>query len=353
MAFLDLTAELSGMLPGLSPLLAETYVNRALSNIYDARRWSFLETDGVVVCPLMMSAGTASITQYSDSVTLDATASAAVLAQAQGTVPPGILQLQMRFGASPTLGGIYSIIACDYSTPTAIILTLDRVVQEATSGTAQYQIYRAYITPPISDFWRWESLVDFNNAITLTGNAITLSSAMFDIRDPQRTSQGLSYYLGGWGGNRITDVVTGATVPNATLSDGTPIYELWPHPTSGQTFYCRFRRKGLMLINPTDTQAPGIADELVIARALAFHAYPFAKANTGNFPSFKGVDWNGLIVTEKAHYKEQLQDAVRNDDAQQLQSVWNRGHGLRSGTGWGVPPYPIDAQYLQSHLVRF
>jgi hypothetical protein len=176
-AFLDLVNELTGTLPGLSPLLARKYVNRALEAIYGERTWSFLQTDGVVVCPAMVTAGTVAITQYSATVTLDATASAALLAQTVVGATPGILTLQLRFGSGPSLGGVYSIIACDATTdPTAIALTLDRVVQETTDADSTYQCYRCLVVPPISDFLKWESFVDNANAISITAGNLTRSS---------------------------------------------------------------------------------------------------------------------------------------------------------------------------------
>lgn len=354
MAFLDLVNELVGTLPGLSPLLAKKYINRAYAGCLGERTWSFLVTDGYMVCPGAVSTGTASITQYSPTVTLNAAASAAMLPQTVVNSIPGILQLQMRFGAAPQLGGVYSIIAADATNPAAIILTLDRVVVEATTPTSTYQIYRAYVTPPVSDFLKFETVVDIANSITLTKGNITWTSAAFDQRDPQRTSQGLAYYMGGWGGNRTSDPTTGATVPNATVSQGTPIYELWPHPTSGQTFYCRIHRTGTPLVNPTDVQEALISDELIIFRALAYHAYPFAMANMANFPQFKtsAAGWQILIADAKKDYKEELTQCKRHDDAQQLEIVWDRGHGLRSGA-WGNIPFPIDAAYIQSHLLNF
>jgi hypothetical protein len=351
--------ELSGMLPGLSPILAKNYCNRALEAIYGERSWSFLQTDGVIVCPAQINTGEVAIVQYSDDVTLDTTASAAVQDQITGAAEPGILQLQIRFSAqSPAAAQIYSIVAVDNSTPTAVVLTLDRGVQETTDATSTYTIWRSYVTPPITDFLRWESLVDYANAITLSFNRLTRTSADFDRMDPQRSSSGLSYYLGAWGGNRIGNPVTGATTPNATRDAGTPIYEFWPVPLSGQTWYARFRRKGELLINPTDTQLPGISDTLIIQKALYVWAYPFAQANVANFPSFKNANWLSLILAAKAEYKSELLDAKKNYQNQQLQSndIWSRGYGLRSNVPfgrYGDIGYPIDSNFLQSHLVRF
>jgi len=357
MAFLDLVSELTGTLPGLSPILASTYINRALQKIYGERTWSFLLTDGVLVCPAQFTSGTAAITQYATTVTLDATASAALLAQTLPGATPGVLQLQMRFGAaSPAAGPVYAILACDATNPAALLLTLSQPVQDATTAAAAYQIYRCYVTPPIDDFLRWESIVDPSNAITLTGTRLTRSAREFDLRDPQRSSQGLAYHLGAWGGNRTADPVTGLTSPNATADAGTPIYELWPHPTTGQTFLCRFRRKGEALVAPQDTPPAILSDALILQAALYAYAYPFAMANVANFPSFKHANWPMLIAAARNEYRTELLDAKRADNESQLQDVWNLGHGLRTARPFGrfgEMPYPLDANFLQSHLIRF
>lgn len=356
MAFLDMIAELTGVLPGLSPILAQKYINRALIDVYNKRRWSFLITDGVLVCPTQIVQGSANITQYSDTLTLDASASAAIASQITVGAVPGLLQMQIRFASSPTNGQVYSIDDFDATNLAAVILTLDRVVQENTNAVSPIQIYRCYVTPPIPDFLTWVSIVDLANAITIAGDRLCQTSRMFDFRDPQRAAQGLAYWLGAWGGNRIDDAVTGATVPNSTKDASTPIYELWPHPTSGQTFYCRYARKGEPLVQQTDQLPHQIDETLVVTRALGWYAYPFAQANISNFPTFKNAAWVSLIADAKMMFRELLMDAKRNDNEQQLQDVWNRGHGLRTGKPFGRfgdMGYPVDSNFMQSHLIRF
>lgn len=353
MAFLDLTAELTGVLPGLSPPLAEKYINRAWSEIRSARLWSFLVADGVVVCPVQVTTGAAAITQYSRTITLNAAASAALLSQSLLGAVPGLTNLQMRFNpvnVSPASSQVYSIVAVDTTVLTALVLTMDRIVVESTDPASGYQCYRAYVTPPVPDFLAWQSVVDMTNGWKLR---VDFTSSGFDARDPQRQAQGQAYCLGSYVGNRILDPVTGTVVPNPNVDAGTPVYELWPHPTSGQTFYTRFRRKGEDFVNPTDTQPAAISDALIIQRALGWHAYQFAMANVAHYPTFKGVNWVQLINAARSYYKDELLDAKRNDDETALQTVWNRGHGLRSGRGGfkGMTDYPIDANFIQSHLV--
>lgn len=356
MAFLDLIAELTGSLPGYSPLLAQKHINRALVDVYNKRNWSFLVTDGVVVCPTQIVAGTVAVIQYTNTVTLDAAGSAAVASQITIGAVPGLDNMQIRFGNAPTSGQVYSITAFDATNPAAVILTLDRVVVEVTNASNAFQIYRCLITPPITDFKRWDSIVDVANAIAITGDRLRMTSAQLDRRDPQRSAQGLAYFLASWGGNRIGDITTGATIPSSANNVSTPIYELWPHPTSGQTFYVRIRRYGEQLLQPTDELPSQIPDTLVLTRALGWYAYPFAKANVANFPTFKSADWTTLIATAYKQFTELLIDAKRNDNEQELQDVWSRGHGLRQNRPYGRfgdLGFPIDSDFLQSHLIRF
>jgi len=334
--------------------LAEKYVQRAWRAIRDKRLWAFLATDGAIVCPAVVSTGSAAIVQYTNTVTLDAVASAALLAQTVVGAVPGLTNQQIRFGATtPAMGQVYNILTADATVPAAILLTLDRVVQEATNAVAGLQVYRCYITPPSADFLKWESVVDMANAIR---PKLDSSSAYFDAKDPQRSSQGLAYFLGRYAGAFIPDPITGIVSPNPNVDVGAIVYELWPHPTQGQVFYVRFRRRGTDFTSITDTQPAEITDDLILSRALYADVYPFVGANIGNFPAFKSMPLTLLITAKQKEYNILLQDAKRNDDETALQSVIYRGHGLRTrGMGGfkGDDNFPIDSNYLQSHLVRF
>ncbi len=332
MSYADLSHELSGHLPGLPPLLADQYVKRAYHRIQSARLWSFLLTDDTVVCPSVVTAGSVSITHDSNQLTANAAASAALLALPTLTVPATLCQI--RFPGLATTYQLYSIVALDSTTPTAVVLTLDRVVSEPTSTTATYQVYRAYVAIPVSTFLRWNSVVDPQNARPLD---VDWTSRDFDRIDPQRSTTGPATRLGYY----------------KRSSDQIPLYELWPHPTGGQTLYVRYRSQAIDFVNPDDTQDPVIPDDLIIQCALSFYAYPFAAANPQLFPTRRAQDWIGLIQGAVQMYQLMLQDAKRQDDNQMLQSVISRGRGRgrrwdRHDTG-----YPIDANFVQSHLVRF
>jgi hypothetical protein len=363
MSFLELTSQLTGVLPGLSPFLADQYINNAWIDLCNARNWAWLTIDGAVFCPAQITTGTVSITQLSTTVTCSATASTALLAQNLAATPT-LTNLQIRFGATPqSIGQVYSIVALDQTNPAAIVLTLDRAVVETTNATSNYQCYRCYITPPVvpgTRFLAWESFTDMVNGWPLKLNS---SSAYFDVLDPQRQSQGQAYNVGRYESNRTANVLTGATAPNPNQSAGVPNYELWPHPTSGQTFYVRMKVKGARFLQPFDEIPTNIIEPQTIMHvALGKYAYPFALANRAHFPAWKLIgDIPTLIKAElSAVYGEpggELRMAKRQDDEQQLTSVHNRGHGLRTGGARGVfrgaNVYPIDSNFMQSHLIRF
>lgn len=344
--YLELTAELVGVLPGLSPFLAERYINRAWLEICDAKTWGFLRADVAIRCPVVVIAGTVSITQNLDTITFNAAASTALLAL--GTVP-GLDALQIRFGAAGTTGGIYNMRVVDSVTdPTAIAVTLDRIVVEATDATSAYQVFRSYVTAP-DDFRRWESIIEQDNAIRIERHRLRHTSSDFDRWDPQRQSQGLAYYLGHYLGNRILDNTTQTVTPDASAPRGAPIYEFWPHPTNGQNFIARYQRRGLAFTENIGELPEQVSDGLVLARALGYHAYPFAMANQAHFPAFKGVGWVSLINASKIEYRELLHTESLNDEDQSHGKVWNRGHTLRGRHESGLI---LDANYLQSHLVN-
>ena len=341
MSFVDLYSELVGRLPGLSPFLAESFIQRAWREVRDERTWSFLQEICAIVCPVQVVAGTVSITQFSDIVTCDATASAALLAIAL-PAPLDLTALQIRFGGTgntSSVGQVYSIADFDDTNPLAVVLTLDRIQVQTTNTVSGYQVYRAYIKPTIDDFLKWTSIVDMTNGWRLRLN---YTSDLFDVRDPQRQAQGMSYYVGSYLGN------PGLTQPR-------PQYELWPHPTSGQTFLGRFRRSGESFNTSDEEQAPIIPDSLILNRALGWHGYPWAQENSTRIPELKGVNWVQLAISARAEYPKELTRAKKQDDEQELQTVWNRGHGLVHGRAAfkGMVNFPIDANFMQSHLLNF
>jgi len=330
-------AQIVGWVPQCPPRLVEHFINKAWDDVRRARLWSFLQAECGIFCPEQVTAGTVSFTQFGTTVTCNATASAALLAISLPS-PLTLANLQIRLAASGSTSQVYNIESYDDSTPTAVVLTLDRIIMAETDATSGYQVYRCYIRPTSLDFLAWQSVVDMNNGYNVQ---LDRTSTAFDVWDPQRMSQGMAYYLGSYKG---TDAPTTY-----------PLYELWPHPVSGQTFYARYRRRGVALEDPDDELPPGIDEDLVVTKALGDWVFPWAATQVGQNEDFRGVNYPTLMLNAKKQYRDGLLDAKRNDDEQQLQTVWARGHGLihtSRGGPWGTVPFPIDAKFIQGHLLN-
>ena len=330
MAYLDLTNELAGTIPGLSSILSATFVNRAWRAIRDERLWSFLVGTGTVVCPAQLTAGTVTVTQFSTTVTFDVAATAALVPfTVLGATPP-LTALQFRVNGQ----SLYRILAITATSP-HLIVTIDQPFREGSGAGQRYQVYRAYVQAPVADFLKWSSLDDFQNGYAITKDRLSYSRAVFDRRDPQRQSQGLAYYLGEY----QTDPVTGL-----------PIWELWPHSVQGQTFVVEFRRQGPTFLLPGDVAPPIIPDTLIMERAQGWHGYPWAQANRGRFPQLGKTDFVELKLSAQKDYMRDLLIAKRQDDEIALQRVYNRG---RLGSGGRQLAGPADARYWQSHPIPF
>jgi hypothetical protein len=345
-AFQDLTGELVGLIPGLPVPLARTYINRAWRKIRDVRpTWGWLHGDAAIVCPAQITAGTFNVVQYATTVTADANASAALLAQAQPGAVPGLTNLQIRFYATAVAAQIYNIVSVNVTNPAALVLTVDRMIVEATNPTSTYIVYRVYFTPPISDFQSFTSIVDMVNGYDL---ALDYSSEQFDVWDPQRGALGLANYCGAYKGTLQT---TGQSVP---------MYELWPGSTNGQSFYCRYVRAGANFVQPTDTQPTIIPDDLIIQFALLNGGYRYAQMHPLQQPALKGANWVALMqeAREQIYGNPQrgitgmLRDTIRNDEEQSLRMLVNRGHELKPTrpAGWMGP---IDAAFFQTHAITW
>lgn len=328
-SFQELTAELTGRLPGLSPFLAEKFVNDAWRTIRGERRWSWQYGDLGISLPAEITIGSATVTQFSLSVTLNAAAAAAVNAIPTGG--PQITDLQFRAVG----GALYNITA--WNSP---VLTLDRIYLDVTTVGVSYQIYRAYIPAPVSDFVRWTSIVDPVNGYDLE---LDHTRQEVDLIDPQRMSQDQPLWVASYKLNEQTD-------------DAFPLFEFWPHATVAGNLLGFFERRGADLLQPTDTLPPIVSRELVMQCALGQHAYPWAWSAQTQFPNLKGPNWGFLINNAMEQYNGNgnprkakdslLQQAKRQDDETYNTSrIMKRVRSRVSQTG------PIDSKYMQSHAM--
>lgn len=313
MNYADFYNELEGTIPKLSILLAQRFVNRAWRDIRKRRLWSFLVDEALIFMPPVIQAGTASVTQFSNQVTPDATlAKPAWLAAG----PPGITLMQFRVSTGP----LYNISAINNASG---VITLDRLYLQSTNATTTYQIYQAYYPAPVSDFVRFRSVFDPLNAYWLGKN---WTREKLDNIDPQRASQGQPHQV----------------VPYKQIAVGgvkTPFFELWEHPTSTGTLQVVYERQGAEFVNENDTAPPVIEDDLIMERS-RYHGYKWASVNVGRFPELRGVDWNARIMESMKEYEILLNKAMLQDEEVFAQNVI---------LAKSEADFPISASYVQAH----
>jgi len=308
--------ELISHLDMLDALLAQKFVNRAWRDIRDHRAWGFLIGNGWLYSPPIINSGAANVTQFSQTVVLNTAASTAVTGL---SLTPLTLR-QFRVAGGP----IYSIIAADFTAPTAVQLTLDRIFLETTNAAANYTISRIYYGPPlnatgaeVTDFLHFTKVYDPVDAYSLMLN---ITAEEIDISDPQRASSGQPY----WVATRGVD------------SNNQPLYELWPSPAFERGYLVLYQKRGVDLVSG-DSFPPVISEEMVLERAL-YQACVWAGKQTG--PRFIGVNWRYQQEQHLAQYRDLLHQAEKQDEEAFMQNmIIPEGAGL----------FPIDSAWIQSH----
>lgn len=322
--FAEIVSEITGIVPGYSAFLAKRDVQKAWRDILNRRTWSFLVSEGGFNAPSLVQVGSVTITQNSELVVFDATAAAAL--DTAVTETPTLTERQFRIS---TAGEIYSIEGWDSPTRT---MTLDRPVLEPTSTTSSFLVYQCYFPPPPEsiqpdgsyDFNRWISILDPINGWTLKDN---WSKARMDRIDPQRSSTSLAY--------RYCDYKTD--------NGNKPLWEFWPHPTSGQTYVALYKANGVAFTSGNQPLPQCIPDGLLVDRTLYKYAYRWGQINAGRDPRLAKTNWGAMIRDADALWKVDLQAAKLQDE--NLYMTQLIGAKRR---GW---PFPIDAAYIQSHDV--
>jgi len=236
MAFNDYVAELKGYVPSLSPFLSQKFINRAWSDIRDSDDWSFLESMSIIQIPALVSTGAITFSQFQNTITCNAAASAA-LTPLIGAVPVS-LTAQTNSAGQPligtgyqirmTSGPLYSIISADVTNPAAIVLTVDRIINEPSQTAIGYQAYRAYIGAPSLDFLSWTSVTNVAEGYVIRGRRLSGTQDQLNAVDPQRDSTEDMYFM-------------------FTLyadANGMPVKEAWPGPVNQQGYIGMYKRRG-------------------------------------------------------------------------------------------------------------
>ena len=289
MSYLEMWNELNGMVPNFPVPLAKTCINRAWRDVRRQNLWSFQLYESNWVTPAIVSAGTVTTTRGSTTVTVDATAQAAI--DAIGTLS-NIVQRQFRTAPGRT---IYNIT--NWSTGT-LTLTLDRPYGEASASGAVYQILQVYYAAPHADHLTFFDIR--NQEFFRTLNHAT-TRVELDRRDPMRT----------WS-NFPSDVAYYKMDDNANSPTYRyPLYEIWGIPLSVMTFQLYGIRKLTDLTAPSDTLPPQVGEDCIIELAKVY-VYQWAESHK-NDTAKGGPDWKFLMGASIAEHRRLLKDYRRQD----------------------------------------
>lgn len=305
-----MVAELRGSVPKLPFVYSKTLINRAWSVVRESNLWSFNLFENSWITPPLVTAGTVTATQGFNTITFDATAIAALLA-AQVAQPYSLITAR-QFRIS--VGGIYSIIAYNFTTGVA---TLDRIFGDPGGSGLTYQIYQLYYPVPYADH---RAYISVRNPQMFLDLNLTTTRAEIDQMDPQRTFYQFP--------SRVVPYLRDTRPGSATL--GFPLFELWGQPVNPFTYQCYGVRKGLDLVNPSDTLPQPLGEELILPLARKY-AYEWAEANKDMVPRETGPDFRFLLAEADSEYKRELKNYRRQDKEFVLN--WFMSRRLET---WGV-----------------
>jgi len=327
--------QMAGEVPGLPPLLARVYVQRAVQEVVDEYAWSWNIQEGIHVVPALVKDGSVSVVKFSQFVTFDATAQTVLLAITLAT--PALIERQFRVGSS---GTIYNILAYDTSTG---IATLDRIYTETTNATAGYSIYKCYYGPPSidgvipnTDFLRYLTVNDPATGYTISGRRLNVSRVELNRRDPQRASLGNPWCLSPY--RPIPNGLVNGILPNGP-NTGQMQYELWPHPVTAGVFVCQFAKQ--YAASGAADYFPHQSSEALFYFKAMDYAYRWAMSMSRSKPELSGIDWRFLISDNKTRYQGELVTSKRQDQEISV-SI------LRPGSDGGLVG-PLDSKFAQSH----
>lgn len=298
--------ELQGSVAGVDAAYARTLVNEAYGDVRRMGGWSWQLFETGFTVPGMLSTGTVTLQFGSASVIGDANASATWLTTSQfGSL---ITQRQFRSGGTSGAGTMYDIVAIDFTTPTAAVITLNRPFTDPLTSlvvpvaTQKYSIYQPYIVAPFKDFSRWLTVFDIANSgwLFVKGDRREIG-----LVDPQRQIFA----------NPDRLLALGEDVRANSSTAGWQRYELWPGPQNQYLYQAWGVRNGADLVNLSDTLPIGIPESAVKARARA-RCYEQAEFNKdAQTPRGAGADYRfGVGLANKQFETEIRQARLRDRD---------------------------------------
>lgn len=277
---------------------------------------------GTLFAPALIS-GTASVTQFSATVTLSASFATALTSLTNPT-------LTLRQFRVVSDGMIYGITSSNPNGSNQI--TLDNIFLGSTNATASCQVYRCYYGYPlgstgleVTDFYRYKSITDLINNRKFTD--LRKLRSEIDSVDPQRTSQSNPYCMAVFDAD----------------SNGRARFEMWPHPVSSYVFRAAYQKRGSdFTVSGNETIPDPIPDSLLIDGGLRY-ACEWAANNKERIPELKGINWDTRIKMYEMRFRDLLATAIRQDEETTAEN-WVMTEDT-------LPAFPIDSNWLQSHDV--
>lgn len=279
LTFAELKAKLAGSLDILPPSMLGDLINEALKDIYNSNEWGFLTKKDIIRTPALINTGTASVTKYSELVTLDAVASAIIVALNENSVP--LIERQFRnASASANTGNSfsYNIIDFDTSDPSAVVLTLNQPYWDETNSAINFQILKQFYNPPfvtdtgndeVIDFKCWKYFINLKLRRRLI---LTTTLDVLNAFDPSR--------------NYIDDPRHVIAHPPSS-DDDFPKFELYPAPKFERIYEVIWQREGLELKKERDV-IPRILDWNLVLKRAEYCAYKWLLGNIHKYPELKG-----------------------------------------------------------------
>lgn len=337
----NLVGELMGAFPRLPYLHAIQIINRAWFRVQDIRLWSFaLVADAQLFAPVAIRAGSASAVYQSTTVTVDATAAAAINAIPFGADPviasPTLgLGRQIRIGTTNSIintanGPDYNITDWDGVNT----LTIDKPYGEPTQSNQGYIIYKCYYAAPALPFTptgeadgsmlRFMALVNRNSGYTIRGRKLWYTQASLSAIDPTHSATGDAYVIASYGRNQL----------------GQPVYELYPHPVAQTTYSATIWTRWPALTPTQDLpQMPYALETCVMDLARKF-ACDWAMQNTATYKELQMVNWVSAGMNAKQEFLEGLRQCIKQDD--EISPLVPFFQNSRFD-------FPLGGQFLQNH----
>lgn len=327
---------------------AKQIIQDAWRTVLNARPWSFLLREGVLIAPAVIT-GDVTFTQYSSTATA-APALAAILNALAS--PPIITRRSLRVSANTGVTSATAPIYDIYGYDGVNLLTLNRAYQE-DSGLRTINIFRRFFLPPANefgvettDFQRWLNVIDPDDNFPLDTSK---PKRLLDFWDPNRTSTGTPFAL--CQAPAATIAFPGVSF-DGNLQPGAPIYELYPHylGNTQKTYLCYYQAHGKDFTDDygsVDSVLPPYIPEDLLMEAARVDAYRWAETNKGRIPSFARVNWLALMKASSDLYDKKYLEARRVDEEHYKQNWAPRLDFRRRRGFWG------GADYWQTHAMPY